>query len=259
MSPKTPSTILVVLPAYNAEKTLERTLAELPKELDFDLLLVDDYSRDNTVRLAHDLKIQTIVHAQNLGYGANQKTCYRTALKYDYEIIVMLHPDYQYNAADVKKIVKPIQTGTADAVMGSRFLNANPVRQGMPRWKWFGNRMTTMYMNLIFKWGLSEYHSGFRAFHRNVLAKIPFGENENGFLFDVQILFQLHCAKFRLSQIPTETRYHADASSIRFWPSLKYVCGVFTTSLHYFLCKTGLIRHPRYIGLWGKNGRDLRK
>ena len=188
MNPK--PEIVVVMPAYNAARTLEKTHAELPHDVVGKVIVVDDGSSDETVKIARDLGLETFVHNRNYGYGANQKTCYAEALKTNADIIVMVHPDYQYDPTLLPDVVKPIVDGKADVVLGSRLMGTSPVKQGMPWWKYISNRFLTKLENLVFHLHLSEYHTGYRAYRRDVLEAVNFGMNSDGFIFDQEIMAQ---------------------------------------------------------------------
>ncbi len=218
--------VVVVLPAYQAAKTLERTIAEMPPGVVDDVLLVDDASRDNTVEVARRLGLKTLVHQKNLGYGGNQKTCYREALKLEADIIVMLHPDYQYSPKLVGAMAHMVASGHYDVVLGSRILAQNAVAGGMPLHKYIANRFLTFIQNLLMGQKLSEYHTGYRAFSRTVLEKLPFEQNSNDFIFDNEILCQAIRAGFSIGEISCPTRYFPEASSIDLQRSVIYGLGV---------------------------------
>lgn len=245
--------IVVVMPAYNAEKTLRRTYAELPHEYVDEVILVDDASDDSTTVLARELGIRTIIHSENLGYGANQKTCYREALRIGADIVVMVHPDYQYSPRLVTAMASMIVSGHYDLVLGSRILGGGAVRGGMPRYKYFANRVLTFIENMFLGAKLSEYHTGYRAFSREVLEKLPLGENSDGFVFDNEILAQSVYFGFRVGEISCPAKYFADASSINFRRSIKYGFGVLWTTLRFVLQKAGLKR----FSLFSSSGRKL--
>lgn len=217
--------ICVVLPAYNAARTLERTLAEIPPEVDR-VLLVDDASRDETAELARRLGIETIVHPKNRGYGGNQKSCYRAALAGPEEIVVLLHPDYQYTPRLVTAMASMLASGHYDVVLGSRILGGDARAGGMPLWRWVANRGLTLIENLALGSKLSEFHTGFRAFRREVLESLPLDGNSDDFVFDNQILVQALAAGFRIGEISCPTRYFEEASSIDFSRSVRYGFGV---------------------------------
>lgn len=227
-------TILVVLPAYNAERTLEKTVRAIPENSTDEILLVDDASQDRTVEVGQRLGLQIIVHERNRGYGANQKTCYQEALKRSADIVVMVHPDFQYDPRRVPDMVRPITQGLADAVTGSRFLGPkDPRTGGMPWWRYLGNRFLTTIQNAVLGLCLSECHSGYRAYHRRVLEAIPFDTFSDRFVFDSQMIVALAAFGFRVHEIRIPTRYADDSSSIGLLPSLRY--GLETLwSLHRF-------------------------
>ncbi len=211
------------MPAYNAAKTLERTYADIPHEMIHRIILVDDVSRDETVDVARQLGLDVIIHQQNLGYGGNQKTCYDAALAAGADVVVMLHPDYQYDATRIPALVEPILAGRADLMLGSRFLG-DPLAGGMPRWKYVSNRFLTLVENLAFGLRLSEYHTGLRAYSRRLLERIPYRLNSNDFVFDQELIAQVVAAglKDRIGEIAVPTRYFAEASSVGFRRSVVY-------------------------------------
>ena len=218
--------VVVVLPAYHAAKTLEQTVAEIPRDVVDDVLLVDDASKDDTVEVARRLGLRTFVHPKNLGYGGNQKTCYAEALRLGADIVVMLHPDYQYSPRLVGAMAQMVASGHYDVVLGSRILGQDARAGGMPLYKYVANRGLTAVQNLLMKQKLSEYHTGFRAFSRRVLETLPLEENSNDFVFDNQILCQAIAAGFRIGEISCPTRYFPEASSINFSRSVTYGFGV---------------------------------
>lgn len=229
--------VAIVLPAYNAAKTLEQTYNEIPFEIVDDVILVDDCSNDETKTVAERLHIDTLIHARNLGYGGNQKTCYREALKRSADIIVMLHPDYQYTPKLVAALAAMIAYETYDAAIGSRILAQSAIAGGMPRYKYIANRLLTFIQNIALQQKLSEYHTGFRAFSRKVLESLPLEENSNDFIFDDQMLTQIIFAGFRIGEISCPTRYTAESSSIGFLRSLRYGIGVLLVSVQFVLQK----------------------
>ncbi len=220
--------VVVVMPAYNAARTLVRTYREIPPAVVDHVILVDDLSRDDTVAVAELLSLQVVVHRQNLGYGGNQKTCYDTALAEGAEVVVMLHPDYQYDATRIPELIAPILAGTADMMLGSRFLG-DPLAGGMPRWKFVANRFLTALENRVFGLRLSEYHSGYRAYSRGLLKAIDYHANSNDFVFDQELVSQVVLAGFRISEIAVPTRYFTDASSVNFRRSVVYGLGTLRT------------------------------
>jgi glycosyltransferase involved in cell wall biosynthesis len=234
--------LVVVMPAYNAEKTLRQTFAELPHEYVDEVLLVDDVSSDNTVLLARELGIKTIIHGENKGYGGNQKTCYREALARGADIVVMVHPDYQYSPRLVTAMSSMIVSGHYDVVLGSRILGGGALKGGMPFYKYLANRFLTFVENLVLRVKLSEYHTGFRAFSRKVLETLPLEKNSDDFVFDNEMLAQAVHFGFRIGEISCPTRYFADASSINFRRSVKYGFGVLATSLKYLLSRAGIVQ-----------------
>jgi len=235
--------IVVVLPAFNAEKTLEKTYQEIPFDIVDEIILVDDKSHDETVQKAKELGIQHIVlHNENQGYGANQKTCYNEALKLEADIVVMLHPDYQYPPKLIPSMVLPIVNNICQVVLGSRILGKAALRGGMPFYKYISNRILTFIQNILLGAKLSEYHTGFRAYSRRVLESINYSENSNDFVFDNQVLAQIHYAGFKIAEISCPTKYTDDSSSINFRNSMKYGFGVLITSIQYFLQKAGMIK-----------------
>ena len=226
--------VVVVLPAYNAEKTLSQTYSEIPFDVVDDVVLVDDYSSDNTFEEAHRLNIKHIIkHDKNKGYGANQKTCYDKALKLDADIIVMLHPDYQYTPKLITAMCSLIANDVYPVVLGSRILGKGALKGGMPIYKYIANRFLTFVQNLLINQKLSEYHSGYRAYDRKVLEKINYQKNSDDFIFDNQVLIQIFKAGFEIGEISCPTKYFADASSINFRSSLKYGINVIGESLKY--------------------------
>ncbi len=215
--------VVIVMPAYNAARTLERTYADIPHDLVDRIILVDDVSADETVDIARQLGLDVIIHAQNRGYGGNQKTCYDAALEAGAEIVVMLHPDYQYDATRIPALIAPIAAGTHDLMLGSRFLG-DPLAGGMPRWKYVSNRFLTTVENLAFGLGLSEYHTGLRAYSRRLLETIPFHANSDDFVFDQELIAQVVAAgmRRRIGEIAVPTRYFEEASSVGFKRSVVY-------------------------------------
>lgn len=234
--------ICVVMPAYNAAATLERTWGELDRTVVDRILLVDDASADETVAIARRLDIETRLHPENRGYGANQKSCYAAALAGPEEIIVMLHPDYQYTPRLVPAMAAMIAYGEYDVVLGSRILGNGALAGGMPRYKYAANRALTLIENLLLGQKLSEYHTGLRAFRREVLERLPLERNSDDFVFDNEILVQAFAAKFRVGELSCPTKYFAEASSIHFAPSVRYGFGVLRAAVAGFLARTGLFR-----------------
>ncbi|MBP7148132.1 MAG: glycosyltransferase family 2 protein [Acidobacteria bacterium] len=236
--------IVVVLPAYNAESTLKATLADIPPGVVDEVLLVDDGSSDGTVRLARELGLKVLVHERNMGYGANQKTCYRAALAAGAGVIVMLHPDYQYSPRLVPAIAGMIASGEFDVALGSRILGVGALAGGMPLYKYVSNRFLTLAQNILCSHKLSEYHTGYRAFSREVLEALPLNANGDDFIFDNQMLAQAIYAGFRIGEISCPTRYFPEASSINFRRSVRYGLGVMATALSFRLARWG-VRHGR--------------
>jgi glycosyltransferase involved in cell wall biosynthesis len=233
--------IVVVMPAYNAEKTLRRTYEELPHEYVDDVILVDDVSHDRTVSVSTELGIKTIIHQKNKGYGGNQKTCYREALRLGADIVVMVHPDYQYSPRLVTAMASMIVSGHYDVVLGSRILGGQARKGGMPLYKYLANRFLTFVENLVLGIKLSEYHTGFRAFSRELLATLPLEENSDDFVFDNEMLAQAAYFGYKIGEISCPARYFDEASSINFARSIKYGFGVLSTTLKYFLQKRGVM------------------
>lgn len=232
--------IIVVLPAYNAAATLEKTVSELDRQIVDDILLVDDYSGDETVRLARGLNIRSFLHDRNYGYGRNQKTCYTEALKSQADVIVMLHPDYQYSPRLVPAIAAMVVSDEYEVVLGSRILGGKTRSGGMPLYKYIFNRMLTLSENLLLGSKLSEFHTGFRAFSRRVLEELPLHENSDDFVFDNEMLAQAIYFDFNVGEISCPTRYFPEASSINFRRSLIYGLGVLWTSVRFRLQKWGI-------------------
>ena len=235
--------IAVVLPAYNAAATLERTCCEIPKDLVDEVLLVDDASPDDTVAVARRLGLRTIVHDRNKGYGGNQKTCYREALRLGADVFIMLHPDYQYTPRLLPAMAAMIISGEYEVVLGSRILGGTALRGGMPFYKYVSNRFLTVFENFMTLAKLSEYHSGYRAFTREVLLTLPLLENSDDFLFDNQILVQALYFGFRIGEISCPTKYFTEASSINFRRSLQYGFGVMRVAMQYRLQRLGLAKY----------------
>src|SRR4030043_648267 len=232
--------LVVIMPAYNAEKTLRQTYAELPHEYVDDVILVDDASSDQTAKIAQELGIKTIVHRKNTGYGANQKTCYREALRHGADIIVMLHPDYQYSPLLVTAMASMIVSGHYDVVLGSRILGGKSLAGGMPLYKYIANRFLTLVENLALGVKLSEFHTGYRAFSRRVLETLPLEKNSDNFVFDNEMLAQAVYFGFKIGEISCPTKYFRDASSINFSRSVIYGFGVLGTSLRFMLHRASL-------------------
>ena len=233
------------MPAYNAAQTLELTYAETPFDVVDHIILVDDVSRDETVDIANHLGLQVVVHRQNRGYGGNQKTCYATALAEGAEVVVMLHPDYQYDATRIPELIAPIVSGEKDLMLGSRFLG-NPLAGGMPRWKYFSNRFLTGVENIVFGLRLSEYHTGLRAYSRALLEAIPYELNSDDFVFDQELIAQVVAARrFRIGEIGVPTRYFEEASSVGFKRSVVYGLETLGVVIRYMLHVTRIRRSPK--------------
>jgi glycosyltransferase involved in cell wall biosynthesis len=243
--------ICVVLPAYNAGKTLERTCLELPEIVD-DLLLVDDNSTDDTVNLARRLGLTTFVHNANFGYGRNQKTCYREALRRSADVVVMLHPDYQYSPRLVAAMASMIAYDEYDVVLGSRILGKGALDGGMPIYKYVSNRFLTLAQNLLQNFKLSEYHTGYRAFARSVLSNLPLEEDSDDFVFDNEMLAQAIYSGYRIGEISCPTRYFPEASSINFRRSVKYGFGVLSTAVKFRMQKMGFAHFAMFDNSRGK-------
>ena len=235
--------ITIVLPAYNAGKTLEATFNEIPFDIVDKVILVDDCSSDNTLEVAKNLKIDYIIkHNVNKGYGGNQKSCYRKALELNSDIVIMLHPDYQYTPKLIHSMAYLIANGLYDVVLGSRILGRGALKGGMPLYKYVFNRLLTMTQNVLMHQKLSEYHTGYRAFSRKVLQSINFEKDSDDFVFDNQMLAQIFYAGFDIAEITCPTKYFDDASSINFRRSIKYGLGVLGTSIRYLLSKIGIYK-----------------
>jgi glycosyltransferase involved in cell wall biosynthesis len=245
--------IVVVMPAYNAEKTLRQTFEELPHEYVDEVILVDDASSDRTSELAGELGIKTIVHRENRGYGANQKTCYRAALQRGADIVVMVHPDYQYSPRLVTAMASMIISGHYDVVLGSRILGGNALKGGMPLYKYVANRFLTFVENLVCGIKLSEYHTGYRAFSHTVLKTLPLEENSDDFVFDNEMIVQAAYFGFKIGEISCPTRYFKDASSINLTRSIQYGLGVLATALTYVFQKAGIMKSQ----IFDKKGKRL--
>ncbi len=235
--------VIVVMPAYNAAETLVDTYRSIPAEHVDQVILVDDGSIDNTAGIAEELGLQLIVHPHNAGYGANQKTCYMEALRQGAEIVIMLHPDGQYDPNIIPLMISAIREGKGDFIMGSRFLPPKSALQGgMPRYKYVSNRFLTATENLVMGTDLSECHTGYRAYSRQLLLTVPFLRNSNNFVFDTEMIFQAQHFGFRFAEVPVSTRYFNEASSISFWASIQYGLGTLGVATRYLLHRSGL-RH----------------
>lgn len=235
--------IAVVMPAYNAEKTLESTFREIPLDIVDTIILVDDRSSDRTVALARKLGIEHIIeHGMNKGYGGNQKSCYQKALDLKADIVVMLHPDYQYDPRLIHSMCYLIANGVYEVVLGSRILGRGALKGGMPVYKYVANRFLTLFQNILIRQKLSEYHTGYRAFSANVLRRVNFHANSDDFVFDNQILAQIFYHGFEIAEITCPTKYFEEASSINIMRSVRYGLGVMGVSIRYFLARTGILK-----------------
>jgi SAM-dependent methyltransferase len=238
--------VVVVLPAYNAAKTLSRTVADIPKECVGEIILVDDKSKDSTVEVAKGLGLKVYVHQKNTGYGGNQKTCYIKALESGADIVVMVHPDYQYDPKAILGLIEPIQSGRADAVFGSRMMKRGALEGGMPLWKHNANILLTALENVILGTYLTEYHSGFRAYSARYLKSVAFEKNSDGFIFDTEIIIQGLFKHMRIEEVPIRTRYFDEASTIKLLPSVIYGLGIIKTLFKALLHDKGLIRFKQF-------------
>lgn len=242
------------MPAYNAAPTLQSTYDEIPLDVVDEVILVDDCSSDDTIELARSMGLTHIIrHDTNTGYGGNQKTCYKKAIELGGDVIIMLHPDYQYTPKLITSMASLITEGVFDCVLGSRILGTGALNGGMPVYKFISNRLLTAFQNLVINYKLSEYHTGYRAFSREILQTLPLDENANGFVFDNQMLAQIIYAKFSIGEITCPTRYAAGSSSISFTNSVKYGVGVMKTSIAFFLNKHNLITSPIFKNLGNRN------
>jgi glycosyltransferase involved in cell wall biosynthesis len=241
----------VVMPGYRAEATLQKTVGEIPTEIVDDIILVDDSSPDRTAEIARSLGVHTLVHPENRGYGANQKTCYREALRRGAEIVVMLHPDYQYTPRLIPALASCIASGLYDVALGSRILGVGALAGGMPYYKFVANRVLTLFQNLLVGHKLSEYHTGYRAFSRRLLLTLPLEENDDDFVFDNQMLAQAIHFGYSIAEVTCPTRYAEGSSSINFRRSVKYGLGVVWTSLQVRAARMGLAR-PGYLSPDGR-------
>jgi glycosyltransferase involved in cell wall biosynthesis len=246
-------TIVVVMPAYNAEKTLETVYREIPFEFVDEVILVDDASSDNTAELSRKLGIHTTVHLQNLGYGGNQKTCYTVALERGADVVVMLHPDYQYTPKLLVAMASPVAIGVYDLVLGSRILCGGALKGGMPRYKYVANRFLTLAQNLLMQTKFSEFHTGYRAFSRELLLSLPLGENADDFVFDNQVLAQAVYFGYAVGEVSCPTRYFKEASSISFRRSIAYGLGVLKTSIQFILQRHRLA----HFRIFARDGQRL--
>jgi len=242
--------VVVVMPAYKAEQTLERTVAEVPSLVD-EIILVDDHSRDGTIQLAKKLGLHTVRHERNRGYGGNQKTCYREALQRGADIVVMLHPDYQYTPKLVPALAHCIASGLFDVALGSRILGGRALQGGMPLYKYISNRVLTATENLLISQKLSEYHTGYRAFSRQLLLSLPLEENDDDFAFDNQMLVQAAYFGFKIAEVTCPTSYFEEASSISFSRSVTYGIGVLRAAASFRLAKMGFA-DPAFLKSTGR-------
>ncbi len=238
---------IVVLPAYNAANTLKITLDDIPKDCIDDIILVDDASTDNTVEAARLLGLKVFAHQKNKGYGGNQKTCYQKALESGADIVVMVHPDYQYDPKVIPQLIEPIIKGAADAVFGSRMMKGGALEGGMPLWKHNANILLTALENVVLHTYLTEYHSGFRAYSAKLLRAVRFMDNSDGFVFDTEIIVQLLLKGFKIEEIPIRTRYFPEASTVRFWQGMVYGFGIIKTMVKYILHTKGFARFKQFV------------
>ena len=245
--------ICVVMPAYNAEKTLKKTYDEIPKDIVDTIILTDDASTDETVKVSRELDIKTFIHTENKGYGGNQKTCYQAALKSGADIVIMLHPDYQYTPKLILPMVSMMTEGLFDAVIGSRILGNKAMMGGMPLYKYVSNRILTLSENILIQQKLSEYHTGYRAFSRKVLKPIPLMENSDDFVFDNQMLCQTLYFGFDVGEVSCPALYFDDASSISFSRSVTYGMGVMQTAMKYAMARHGM----GHFRIFNPNGKKL--
>jgi glycosyltransferase involved in cell wall biosynthesis len=241
--------VVVVMPAYNAAKTLHMTYAELPHDVVDLVILVDDGSSDETIRIARELGLELFVHNRNYGYGANQKTCYREALRAGADIIVMVHPDYQYDPTLLPQVIAPLERGEADVVLGSRLLGGDPMQQGMPWWKYVSNRFLTWCENKVFGLKLAEYHTGYRAYRREILEAVNIDMNSDNFIFDQEIMAQFVEVGARVAEVPVPTRYFPQASSASFVQSSIYGLSILVLLARYLFHRSGLWRSRQFESL----------
>jgi glycosyltransferase involved in cell wall biosynthesis len=242
--------IVVIMPAYNAEKTLEKTYQEIPFHIIDEVILIDDFSTDNTYERAKGLGIHRVIrHDKNKGYGANQKTCYAAALEAGADIVVMLHPDYQYTPLLIEAMVYPIARGLFPVMLGSRILGKGALKGGMPFYKYFSNRVLTFIQNILVGQKLAEYHTGYRAFSKEILKKISFEKNSDDFVFDNEMLAQIIFAGYEIGEVTCPTKYFKEASSINFFRSVKYGLGVLRVSVAFRMHKWGIYRSAIFKNL----------
>jgi glycosyltransferase involved in cell wall biosynthesis len=238
--------VIVVMPAYNAAQTLEKTYNDLPRDIVDEIILVDDVSQDETVEIARRLGLKVVIHVQNTGYGGNQKTCYLEALKDGADVVVMLHPDYQYDSTLVPELIHPILAGEADLVLGSRVLGGGTLAGGMPVYKYLSNRFLTLVENLAFRKRLSEYHTGFRAYSRRFLETVPFLLNSDRFVFDSEILAQAVAFDFEITEIAVPTRYFDEASSVGLKDGIVYGLQTLSVVCRYLLNSLGILESDQF-------------
>jgi glycosyltransferase involved in cell wall biosynthesis len=248
-APAPPAKVVVVMPAYNAGRTLRMTYEQLPRDADTLVILVDDGSTDATLEIARQLDLEIFVHTRNYGYGANQKTCYTEALRAGAGIVVMVHPDFQYDPTLVPQIIEPIRRGAADVVLGSRIAGGRAIKRGMPWWKYVANRVLTAAENRVFGLSLSEFHTGYRAYRREVLETVNFAMNSDGFVFDQEMIAQAVAAGFRIGEIPVPVRYFPDASSAGLVASTVYGLQILHLLARVLLHRAGVYRSRRLDSL----------
>ena len=244
--------VVVVMPAYNAAKTLRMTYQELPHDVVDLVILVDDGSKDDTIKIARERGLEIFVHNRNYGYGANQKTCYREAWRAGADIIVMVHPDYQYDPTLLPEIIAPIVRGEADVVLGSRLLGGDVMKQGMPWWKFLANRFLTELENSVFGLKLAEYHTGYRAYRRSALETVNVDMNSDAFVFDQEIMAQFVEARMRVAEVPVPTRYFPQASSASFLQSTRYGLSILWVLFRYILHRSGVRRSLQFDSILGR-------
>lgn len=245
------------MPAYNAARTLHMTYTELPHDVVDLVILVDDGSSDETIKIARELGLELFVHNNNYGYGANQKTCYREALRAGADIVVMVHPDYQYDPTLLPKVIEPIELGQADVVLGSRLLGGQPMKQGMPWWKYIANRFLTKAENVVFGLTLAEYHTGYRAYSANALELVNIDMNSDNFIFDQEIMAQFVERKLRIAEVPVPTRYFPAASSASFVQSSVYGISILWLLTRYVMHHVGFWKQRQFVSLRGRYTRHL--
>ncbi len=248
--------VVVVLPAYNAAKTLLKTYHEIPFDVVDDVILVDDASTDETVIIAYKLKIKLFIHANNLGYGGNQKTCYNEALKAGADVVVMLHPDYQYTPKLIGAMASLVAIGQYQMVLGSRIISGDALKSGMPLYKYVANRFLTLIENILLHQKISEYHTGYRAFSRYLLMTLPLHNNSNDFVFDNEMIAQAFYFGYSVGEVSCPTKYFPQASSINFMRSVKYGFGVLKTALMFRLDKWGIVNYRIFQNKTGGERND---